>query len=181
MVRGRFAPSPTGPLHFGSLVAAVGSFLEARRHGGEWLVRIEDVDGPRARPGAADLILRTLERYALLWNGPVLYQSQRGEIYRAALERLVGAGLAYPCTCTRRELAAYPRSRDGSPIYPGHCRKQPSAISAPACDSAAGQRHAGVILRRSARQPSTVPGTGHRRLCNPPSRRLFRLSTWRWW
>ena len=131
MVRGRFAPSPTGPLHFGSLVAAVGSFLEARRHGGEWLVRIEDVDGPRARPGAADLILRTLERYALLWDGPVLYQSQRGEIYRAALERLVDAGFAYPCTCTRRELAAYPRSSDGSPIYPGHCRNSPQPSARP--------------------------------------------------
>lgn len=125
MVRGRFAPSPTGPLHIGSLVAAVGSFLEVRHHGGEWLVRIEDVDGPRTRPGAADFILRTLERYALLWDGPVLYQSQRGEMYRAALERLLDTGLAYPCTCTRRTLAAYPRSSDGSPIYPGHCRHSP--------------------------------------------------------
>lgn len=125
MVRGRFAPSPTGPLHLGSLVAAVGSFLEARCHGGEWLVRIEDVDGPRTRPGAADLILRTLERYALLWDGPVLYQSQRGDLYRAALENLLDAGLAYPCTCTRRTLAVYPRSSDGSPIYPGHCRRNP--------------------------------------------------------
>lgn len=130
MVRGRFAPSPTGPLHIGSLVAAVGSFLEARHHGGEWLVRIEDVDRPRTQPGAADLILRTLERYALLWDGPVLYQSQRSEIYQAALERLLDAGLAYPCTCTRRKLAIYPRSSDGSPIYPGHCRNGPDPSSA---------------------------------------------------
>lgn len=120
--RGRFAPSPTGPLHFGSLVAALGSFLEARRSGSEWLVRIEDVDVPRAVPGAADAILRALERCELFWDGPVLYQSQRTEAYRAALERLSNAGLVYPCACSRRELAASPRGRDGSPIYPGHCR-----------------------------------------------------------
>ncbi len=120
--RGRFAPSPTGPLHFGSLIAALGSFLDARRRGGEWRVRIEDVDAPRARPGAADAILRTLERYELHWDGPVLYQSRRTEVYRAALERLLNAGLAYPCTCSRRELAACPRGDDGGPIYPGHCR-----------------------------------------------------------
>lgn len=121
-VRGRFAPSPTGPLHFGSLIAALGSFLEARRRGGEWHVRIEDVDTTRAMPGAADAILRTLERCGLPWDGPVLYQSRRTEIYRAALERLLRAGLAYPCTCSRRELARCPRGGDGSPLYPGHCR-----------------------------------------------------------
>ena len=122
MARGRFAPSPTGPLHFGSLIAALGSFLEARRRGGEWLVRIEDVDTPRSVPGAADAILRSLERCGLLWDGPVLYQSRRTEAYRAALERLLLAGLAYPCTCNRRELASSARGSDGSPIYPGHCR-----------------------------------------------------------
>jgi glutamyl-Q tRNA(Asp) synthetase len=132
--RGRFAPSPTGPLHFGSLIAALGSFLEARRQGGEWLVRIEDVDAPRARPGMTDAILRTLERYELHWDGPVLYQSRRTEAYRATLERLLNDGLAYPCTCSRRELAAYPRGGDGGPIYPGHCRagvhhpERPAAI-----------------------------------------------------
>lgn len=120
--RGRFAPSPTGPLHFGSLIAALGSFLEARRQEGEWLVRIEDVDTHRARSGAADAILRTLERYELRWDGPVLYQSRRTDAYRAALEHLLNAGLAYPCTCSRRELANCPRSGDGSPIYPGRCR-----------------------------------------------------------
>ncbi|MDG4554260.1 MAG: tRNA glutamyl-Q(34) synthetase GluQRS [Candidatus Competibacter sp.] len=121
--RGRFAPSPTGPLHFGSLVAALASFLEARRHDGEWLLRIEDVDTPRRAPGAADAILRALDRHGLHWDGPVWYQSQRRDCYRAALERLLRAGLAYPCTCTRRELAAHSiHARDGSPIYPGHCR-----------------------------------------------------------
>ena len=124
-VRGRFAPSPTGPLHFGSLIAALGSFLEARRQGGDWLVRIEDVDIPRTMPGAADAILRTLERYGLFWDGPVIYQSQRTAHYRAALDQLQFARLAYPCSCTRRDLAGGPRGRDGAPIYPGYCRNGP--------------------------------------------------------
>lgn len=109
-------------MHFGSLIAALGSFLEARRCGGEWLLRIEDVDASRAAPGAADSILRTLEQCGLHWDGPVCYQSQRTELYQAALERLLRAGRAYPCACTRRELAGNPRARDGSPIYPGTCR-----------------------------------------------------------
>lgn len=121
-LRGRFAPSPTGPLHFGSLIAALGGFLEARSRGGEWRVRIEDVDAPRTIPGAADAILRVLERCGLDWDGPVLHQSQRTEHYQAALDWLQNHRLAYPCTCTRRELAANPRAGDGSPIYPGHCR-----------------------------------------------------------
>jgi glutamyl-Q tRNA(Asp) synthetase len=121
-LRGRFAPSPTGLLHGGSLIAALGSFLEARCRGGEWLVRIEDVDTPRTVPGAANAILRVLERCGLDWDGPVLYQSQRTATYQAALDRLLNRGLAYPCTCTRRELAGHPRAADGSPIYPGYCR-----------------------------------------------------------
>ena len=123
--RGRFAPSPTGPLHFGSLIAALGSFLEARCQGGEWLLRIEDVDTPRTAPGATTAILRALERYGLHWDGPVVYQSERAAHYQAALESLLATGLAYPCTCTRRELAGCPRGRDGAPIYPGTCRAGP--------------------------------------------------------
>lgn len=123
--RGRFAPSPSGPLHFGSLVAALGSFLQARCQGGEWRVRIEDVDLPRTQPGAADAILRALEQRRLDWDGPVLYQSQRTACYQAALEQLQRTGFAYPCSCTRRELASLPRSRDGGLIYPGHCRAAP--------------------------------------------------------
>ncbi len=117
-VRGRFAPSPSGPLHFGSLVAALGSFLSARAQGGEWLLRIDNVDPPREVPGASDGILRTLENHYLLWDGPVLYQRQRFEAYEAALARLAADGHSYPCGCTRREISA------ASPghLYPGTCR-----------------------------------------------------------
>lgn len=124
-VCGRFAPSPTGPLHFGSLIAALGSFLDARSQGGLWRVRIEDVDSVRCLPGAAAAILRTLERYGLYWDGPVVYQSQRTGLYQAALETLLRAGLTYPCSCTRRELADRPRGPDGTPIYPGYCQHGP--------------------------------------------------------
>ena len=112
--RGRFAPSPTGPLHFGSLVAALGSYLDARSRGGEWLVRMEDVDIPRSVPGAADAILRALERFGLHWDGEVLVQSRRGAAYADALATLKDRVLAYDCACSRRDLA------DG--IYPGTCR-----------------------------------------------------------
>ena len=122
--RGRFAPSPTGPLHFGSLVAAVGSYLEARSSGAQWLVRMEDVDTPRNVPGAADDILRTLERFGFAWDGAVLYQSARLDAYAAALERLQSAGLAYGCACSRKEIAdsATRPAVDGGLAYPGTCR-----------------------------------------------------------
>lgn len=119
---GRFAPSPTGPLHFGSLVAAVASWLDARAASGRWLVRIEDLDRPRCEPGAAGIILRQLEAYGLNWDGPVLVQSQRDPAYAAALDALKSAGAAYPCACTRSQLAAAPRNGDGETIYPGICR-----------------------------------------------------------
>lgn len=116
--RGRFAPSPSGPLHFGSLVAALGSFLSARSQGGEWLLRIDNVDPPREVPGASEGILRTLETYHLLWDGPVLYQSQRFDAYQAALAQLATDGNSYPCGCTRREISAASPDQ----IYPGTCR-----------------------------------------------------------
>ena len=120
--RGRFAPSPTGPLHFGSLVAAVGSYLEAKSRGGAWLVRMEDLDPPREQPGAADAILRTLEACGMAWDGNIMYQSQRSEAYRAALARLEAQGLVYVCGCSRREIADSGLGPDGALIYPGTCR-----------------------------------------------------------
>lgn len=117
---GRFAPSPTGPLHLGSLVTAVASFLHARAHRGEWLVRIEDIDPPREMPGAADAILRTLEAFELHWDRTVLFQSTRFDAYRAAADRLLAAGLAFHCRCSRSEIRA---ANDGdSARYPGTCR-----------------------------------------------------------
>lgn len=120
--RGRFAPSPTGPLHFGSLVAAVGSYLDARCHGGEWLLRIEDVDTPRCSADDAKAILLTLEAFGFAWDGEVIWQSRRAKAYADALERLKRAGLVFPCACTRRELADSVLAPDGAGIYPGTCR-----------------------------------------------------------
>lgn len=102
---GRFAPSPTGPLHFGSLVTAVASYLDARSQGGEWILRIEDIDTPRVVPGSAADILRTLERFGFQWQGPVLYQSTRIDAYREALDELRRNGFVYPCSCSRTTTA----------------------------------------------------------------------------
>jgi glutamyl-Q tRNA(Asp) synthetase len=123
--RGRFAPSPSGPLHFGSLVAAVGSYLDAREHEGEWLVRMEDLDRPREAKGAADAILRTLEAYGFEWDGSVMRQSRRSGAYGAALERLQRLGAVFPCACTRREIADSTLGGAIEPIYPGTCRNGP--------------------------------------------------------
>lgn len=128
---GRFAPSPTGPLHFGSLVAALASACDARARGARWLVRIEDVDVPRSVPRGADDILRTLSRYGFAWDGPVERQSDRTPHYAAALRRLVDAGHAYPCACTRRELEYAPLGHGGERIYPGTCREAVPAALAP--------------------------------------------------
>ena len=126
--RGRFAPSPSGPLHFGSLVAALASCCDARAAGGEWLLRIEDVDSARSRRGAEVQILATLERYGFAWDGAIVRQSERTALYEDALARLRAAGLAYPCACTRRELAAAPLGAGGERVYGGTCRDRlPSA------------------------------------------------------
>lgn len=122
--RGRFAPSPTGPLHFGSLLAAAGSWLDARACGGAWLLRIEDLDPPREPPGAAGEILRALERFGLHWDGEILFQSRRQAAYDAALATLSAAGWAYPCLCSRKDVAEA-NARLGRPDarrYPGTCR-----------------------------------------------------------
>jgi glutamyl-Q tRNA(Asp) synthetase len=120
--RGRFAPSPTGPLHFGSLVAAVGSYLDARAHGGDWLLRIDDVDTPRSMPGAAEAILRTLESFGFAWDDEIVWQSRRTDFYRAAFERLRLNGDAFACSCSRREVADSSLAPDGAPRYAGTCR-----------------------------------------------------------
>jgi len=121
---GRFAPSPTGPLHFGSLVAAVGSYLDARCRNGRWLLRIEDIDTPRNVAGAADDILRTLDAFGFAWDGPVLFQSSRLAAYAEALAQLRSARLVYPCACSRKEIADSARrpAVDGGLAYPGICR-----------------------------------------------------------
>ncbi len=120
--RGRFAPSPTGPLHFGSLVAAVASYLQAKNKGGEWQVRMEDLDTPRNVPGAADEILNALETFGFEWDGEVIYQSHRGDIYRATLNQLAAQGATFPCACSRKEIADSSLLGIEGPIYPGICR-----------------------------------------------------------
>ncbi|MEX0492001.1 tRNA glutamyl-Q(34) synthetase GluQRS [Raoultella terrigena] len=133
---GRFAPSPSGELHFGSLIAALGSYLQARAKNGIWHVRIEDIDPPREVPGAADTILRQLERYGLHWDGDVLWQSQRHEAYREHLAWLHEQGLCYYCTCTRARIHAV------GGIYDGHCRD----LRLPAQDAALRIRQTRPVL-----------------------------------
>lgn len=131
---GRFAPSPTGPLHFGSFVAALASWLDARAAGGKWLLRMEDLDRPRVRSDSADRILAQLEAAGLHWDGEVTWQSQRLELYREALERLSAMGATYWCACTRKEIADSAINPDGAGVYAGTCRagfargKSPRAI-----------------------------------------------------
>lgn len=120
LYRGRFAPSPSGPLHLGSLLAATASYLDAKAHKGEWMVRIEDIDPPREKAGASDAILQALIDHGLRWDGEVMYQSQRSAAYDQALARLTQEDALFYCTCTRAEL-------QGHPVYPGTCRKQRSA------------------------------------------------------
>lgn len=127
---GRFAPSPTGPLHAGSLVAALASWLDARAHGGTWLVRIEDVDLPRCLPGADQIILQQLAACSLVPDAPPVYQSQRGALYQGALDQLIATGHAYPCGCTRADIAqanaalGLSKPRHGDLVYPGTCRPE---------------------------------------------------------
>lgn len=122
---GRFAPSPTGQLHFGSLVTAVGSYLDARNHGGRWLVRVDDLDQARNVAGAADAILETLEQFGFEWDGEASRQSVRLPRYAETLDRLRTMGAVFACSCSRRELADAALARDGARLYPGTCRDGP--------------------------------------------------------
>lgn len=123
--RGRFAPSPSGPLHFGSLVSALASYLDAKANKGQWLVRMEDLDPPREQPGAASLILQTLEDHGLQWDEQVLYQSARHQAYQDTLEWLIEQNMAYPCSCSRQELATM------GGIYDGRCRHRQLDLTKP--------------------------------------------------
>ena len=118
--KGRFAPSPTGPVHFGTLVTAVGSYLQAKKNNGEWIVRMEDVDTTRKVAGADVDILNTLAAYGFEWHGEVIYQSKQSHHYQQALEQLISQSLIFPCLCSRKQLA-----ETDSDIYPGTCRQQP--------------------------------------------------------
>ncbi len=131
--RGRFAPTPSGPLHFGSLTTAVASYLQAKSQQGEWLVRIDDVDPPRIAEGAIDSILQCLEKYGLIWDGSVFYQSKRNSAYQTALDSLIELDLLYPCACSRKDILevttpinvkvnATHRSANNPSVYPGICR-----------------------------------------------------------
>ncbi len=122
---GRFAPSPSGPLHFGSLIAALGSYFQAKSQNGKWLVRMEDLDPPREMLGAADLILSTLETYKLFWDDEVLFQSQRHEAYQAQLDQWLTEGLAYYCECSRKQI------KEAGGFYPGTCRNRKLLNSQP--------------------------------------------------
>jgi glutamyl-Q tRNA(Asp) synthetase len=137
---GRFAPSPTGPLHFGSIVAAVGSYLQARSSGGRWLLRIEDIDPAREVRGAADAIPRELARLGFQWDGDVVLQSTRSTHYDAALSALAARNLIYACSCSRKDTLA--TTPEGSSVYPGTCRS--------------GMRRAGAATALRIRTPARV-------------------------
>ena len=166
--RGRFAPSPTGPLHAGSLVAALASWLDARAHGGAWIVRIEDVDLPRCVPGADRLILDQLAACGLLSDEPVVRQSQRGDLYQTALDHLIAQGSAYPCGCSRKDIEVALASqgqhgeRHKAAVYPGTCRPDRGGLNGrPARAWRFKVPEASEITWTDAEQ-----GTQHQNVCN---------------
>ncbi len=125
--RGRFAPSPSGPLHFGSLVAATTSYLQAQANNGEWWLRIEDIDPPREVAGASEAIISSLAAHGFIWTGEIQYQSRNREQHDAAIKELLDTSQAYPCTCTRKHIRATAKSGPAGPVYPGTCRNGPDS------------------------------------------------------
>ena len=165
---GRFAPSPTGPLHAGSLVAALASWLDARAHGGQWLVRIEDVDTPRCSAAAHATILHQLAQHGLLPDAAPVVQSQRNALYQQALQALLTQGLAYPCTCSRKQIAqqlaarAQAPQRHGQQVYPGTCRPPPGQAVAQARAPHAWRLNVAACLQRQG-LPADAPTRWHDR------------------
>ena len=166
MYIGRFAPSPTGLLHIGSLLTAVASYADARSRGGKWLVRMEDLDPPREMAGAAEHILRTLEAFGFEWDGAVAYQSRRYAIYEAALGRLKDEGLVYPCYCSRKDWQAAASAGADGFVYSGRCRnpadrpsetgKQPHGASACPTKPSVSMMKSSDIMRRIWRATSAI-------------------------
>jgi glutamyl-Q tRNA(Asp) synthetase len=167
---GRFAPSPTGPLHAGSLVAALASWLDARAHGGQWLVRIEDIDPPRCVPGAAETILQQLADCGLVSDGTVWWQSRRHAAYQQALDALAAAGHAYPCACTRADIArahealGWTKTRHGDLVYPGTCRPERGGLQ--------GRPGRAWRLRVPDAEQAKAPWAWHDRLAGPQQQDL---------
>ena len=172
MYIGRFAPSPTGPLHAGSLVAALASWLDARAHQGRWLVRIEDVDTPRCRTDAAQTILAQLHAHGLVSDEPPVLQSERGPLYEQALQHLLAAGLAYPCACSRKEITetlaalGQDQQRHGELVYPGTCRPENGGLHGR--PARAWRLHVPACLQHH-RQPAHAPTCWHDRRLGPQS------------
>lgn len=143
---GRFAPTPSGPLHLGSLVTAAASWLDARRHGGRWLLRVDDIDPPREVPGAADTILAQLDTFGLHWDGDVVYQSQRHEAYQAAVDQLLASGAAFYCALSRKDLAQWPTGHPGPALAVSPRDDAAIRLTLPAApvvfeDACAGRQH----------------------------------------
>lgn len=175
MYVGRFAPSPTGPLHAGSLVAALASWLDAHAHEGRWLVRIEDVDQPRCSPEATNTILAQLQAHDLVPDEPPVLQSERDALYQQALDQLLAAGLAYPCACSRKEIAqvlatqGQGQQRHGELVYPGTCRPENGGLHGR--EARAWRLHVAACLQRDGLPAGALTHWQDRRL-GPQSQRV---------
>ena len=162
---GRFAPSPTGALHLGSLATAAASYLDARHRRSRWLLRIEDLDSARVVPGASDAILRTLEALGFTWDGPVTFQSERLDLYQRAIAQLAAAGFAYACSCTRRDIGA----TDDTGGYAGTCRTGPTKAGPTSTRFRADLHPAGPFIDR-LQGPVDIDASSARRSDHLPPR-----------